>query len=103
MVAQVAGDNDPGYGETAKMLGEAATAPGYTPDALRNVIRNIAGEIGESDAWVAGQMRVFSSRWMRQFLAFDPAPVYASLRLPVLALFGMLDNWLAFRSPPDSS
>jgi hypothetical protein len=37
------------------------------------------------------QMMVFNSPWFRFFLAYDPAPVLAAVKCPVLALFGEKD------------
>lgn len=40
----------------------------------------------------SGQLRVLYLRFIRPLIAYDPAPTLRQIKLPVLALFGELDN-----------
>jgi len=85
-----------------------APAPELT-QALRDLMRaQILGRsadaraaIGDVDAFIDRQLPTvvaqFRSPWMRYFLSFDPAPVFAQVKCPVLALFGAKDTQV----PPD--
>lgn len=66
-------------------------------DRLEREAKVIADEIDQGEAWVEGQVAFLNSDWMRAFLAYDPAPLYRRLRLPVLALFGDKDQQILSR------
>lgn len=54
------------------------------------------GQIGDQEAFieqtVRAQLTDFSRPWWPQFLRYDPAPAWATVSVPVLALFGELDT-----------
>ncbi|PRP95819.1 Alpha/beta hydrolase family protein [Enhygromyxa salina] len=79
----------------AAVLGNSAEA---APAALEALLRAENNELtdeqkkaGDLDAVIAGQIEVLNSPWFRHFLAWDPAPVLARVKVPVLAMFGDLD------------
>ena len=48
MTAEVGGDNDPGYGETAKMLGDAALCLALDRDRVLVVERSFSAGVGNT-------------------------------------------------------
>lgn len=74
-------------------------------DSVEPVLKAARTALGETTAEIAGiglsnhaqTVRTLTLPWTRWFLDQDPAPVLASLEIPVLALFGAKD----FQVPPD--
>jgi pimeloyl-ACP methyl ester carboxylesterase len=61
-------------------------------DALVRETEAVRMELNERQQWAAAQIDLLSADWMRWFLAYDPAPTLASLKIPVLALYGEKDR-----------
>jgi hypothetical protein len=70
-------------GATDQGDAEARIGAVLTTDVLQELGMNTA----QRDAFVAQ----FSGPWFRYFLGYDPAPVLAQIRVPVLAIGGSLD------------
>jgi pimeloyl-ACP methyl ester carboxylesterase len=47
--------------------------------------------IASGDATFQSQLELLSSPWMRHFLSYDPAPTLRRVRVPVLAINGLID------------
>jgi len=75
-----------GWDELEKQLKTDVVAQmAQLPDEQRKVMQQAA------DTQIQTQLKQVRARWFRFFLDFDPAPVLAQVRCPVLALFGELD------------
>ncbi|PRQ08453.1 alpha/beta hydrolase family protein [Enhygromyxa salina] len=70
-------------------------APAVIERLLRAAIAEQAGKDQPApeqlEAGIQAQMKTLNSPWFRHFLAWDPAPVLAKLRLPVLVMIGDMD------------
>lgn len=74
-------------------------SPEATPAVLAQLLRAAIDEQAtgdkpspeQLDAAIQGQIKTLNSPWFRHFLAWDPAPVLAKLRLPVLVMAGDMD------------
>lgn len=58
---------------------------------LENVPPEMRGQYGSVDSLAAGAARIYLMPWMRYFVATDPRPALAKLRVPVLAITGEKD------------
>ncbi|HEX6983913.1 MAG TPA: alpha/beta hydrolase, partial [Planctomycetaceae bacterium] len=81
--------------EIQRRLFALARSGAGKPQIAAALERETAGLPAEEAAVVkgqlAGQLDVAASRWFRSVLDFDPRPVLALVRCPVLALYGSLD------------
>jgi pimeloyl-ACP methyl ester carboxylesterase len=71
---------------------EAALAGVKDPEAATAVATKVLTEGGLPPTAVKAQAAMLSSPWFRWFIAYDPAPTLAKLRMPVLALDGDKDT-----------
>lgn len=76
-----------------------ASPPGQAKPALEPILKewyerlpaDERQSIGDFEQALADRVGPLDNPWMRHFLAYDPAPVLAKLKMPVLALNGELD------------
>lgn len=71
--------------------------PARAATALRAVLAETIATLPEAararaQTQLEAQVTQMNTPWLRWMLAYDPAPALARLRVPVLALFGGLDN-----------
>jgi len=99
-------ENDPlGAALTEDVLPWLRRLYSVSADSVEPVLKAARTALGETTAEIAGiglsnhaqTVRTLTLPWTRWFLDQDPAPVLASLEIPVLALFGAKD----FQVPPD--
>lgn len=78
-------------GEIRKLVPELAARvfAGFTPEQR--------DKIGLTAAAIEGMAIEAASPWYREFVAYDPWPIYRRLRCPVLALHGSADLQVAAR------
>lgn len=79
----------------ARKLHDAVLAQGpeATPAVLEPLLAESMKELPEAEraAAIEAQIATLNSPWFRHFLSWDPAPILAQLKIPVLVLFGEKD------------
>jgi len=73
----------------AKVVGEKARAA--IKDYMANMSASEREKMGGLEAQLAGQVRMLQTRWFQDFLRYDPRPILARVRCPLLVLSGEKD------------
>lgn len=77
--------------EARDTIGLAARVRLILEDALSSLSPAERTRLGLTDEGIAQQAAMLTSPWFRYFLTYDPRPALRALRVPVLALNGVLD------------